>query len=1635
VTTNPEEAKAALLDATAGRVREHLGEAEAPDVERFVRAYYAHVAPEDLLDRSGLDLFGAALEHRNLARLRRPDEAKVHIYTPNVEQHGWQSPHTVVEAVTADMPFLVDSVTMEITRHGIPMHLVIRPILEVRRDDEGRLLEVENGGGAAESLIHVEIDRRTDPEAVERLEADLRRVLADVRAAVEDWPTMLQRARESVEELVEAPPPGGPEEAAEARAFLQWMHDDHFTFLGYDEFQAAGEDGESTIRPVPGSGLGILRKSAAGSAFSSAGLAPETVEVAGETQLPCLTKANSRATVHRAAYLDYVGIGRFDGSGNALGQRRFLGLYTHTAYSARPWEIPVLRRKAQRVLDRAGLPRGSHDHKALVEIIETYPRDELFQITEDELLETALGILHLGERQRVRLFVRRDPFGRFVSCLVYLPRDRFHTENRRRIEEILQEAFAGLDVDYSTHVSESVLARLEFVVHTEPGRVPDYDAGEIEARIAAVTRDWTDELHEALVEQLGEEQAGPLFERYHEAFPHAYRGDFPARQAVPDISRIERLDPEGDLGMSLYLPLASPADHLAFKLLRTGGPLLLSDVLPVLENMGVKITDERPYEVRPRGGPPIWIYDFGLRHEEGAEFQADRVRETFQDAFARTWRGDAENDGFNGLVLSAQLTAREIVILRAIAKYLRQVGSTFSQAYMQDALAAHPAIARKLVELFRRRLDPDRAVDTDAKARALERELEEEIDGVESLDEDRILRGFLRVIRAVVRTNYFQTDAEGQTKPYLSLKLDPDLVPDLPEPRPLFEVFVYSPQVEAVHLRGGKVARGGIRWSDRREDFRTEVLGLMKAQTVKNAVIVPVGAKGGFVVKRPPSEGGDALREEVVECYRTFIRGLLDVTDTIVGGQIVPPPDVVRHDDDDPYLVVAADKGTATFSDIANAVSREYGFWLGDAFASGGSTGYDHKKMGITARGAWESVKRHFRALGRDIESTSFTVVGIGDMSGDVFGNGMLLSRQIKLIGAFDHRHVFLDPDPDPESSFAERERLFALAGSSWADYGETLISAGGGVFPRTAKAISLSPEARAALGVEPETLTPNEVIRALLRAPVDLLWNGGIGTYVKAAEERHAEAGDKANDAVRVDAEELRCRVVGEGGNLGFTQRARVAYALRGGRIFMDAIDNSAGVDCSDHEVNIKVLLDTIVADGDLTEKQRNALLAEMEDEVAALVLRDNYEQAQAISSSSAQATSMAEVHERYMRSLEHAGVLSRQLEFLPDDEAFAERKNAGGGLTTPEFAILLSHTKIALSDELLASDLLEDPHLSTELELYFPTPLREQFGEQLRRHPLRREIIVSRVANNLVNRAGTTFVFRLGDETGAIAADITRAYSAAREIFQLPALWGEIQALDGQVAAETQVALMLKARVLLERSTRWLLRKRRRPLDIAATIARFAPGAAALSEGLPRLLGPSELEAARSRIDKLTAAGVPPPLAERVEHLEGLVPALDIVEIAASAGLDVPAVAEVYYGLGDRLELHWLRGRVVALPRETRWEAMARAALRDDVYAEQAALTAEVLRAEAGEPASRERVERWLAENRSASERCTQVLADIKSGGAADLARLSVAVREIRNLIASSESPDREEGRPAESATSAAASSQTERPSRPTN
>jgi len=1592
-----DETASPLLDAVVERVRERLSAEEAGPCESFVRQYFRWVPADDLAGRSTLDLYGMALAHWRLAQQRSPGEAAIRVYNPQFEQHGWQSTHTVIDIVSDDMPFVVDSIAIELGRRGVGIHLIIHPVVRVRRDDDGRLLELlppngPGGDGVRESVLHAEVDRETSPERLRALEASLRRVLGDVRAAVADWAPMRAQLAAAAQE-VHAARPGFDDDEHESAEYLRWLDDNHFTFLGYQEYELIETGDGSALRAVQGSALGVLREDAMAASVDSD--AAWTRVIAASPHPLVLTKSSMRSTVHRPSYLDYVGVKLLDADGNLAGERRFLGLYTTRAYWERTQQIPLLRHKVEIVLSRAGFAPDSHDRKALLEILEEYPRDELVQIDDDDLFAIAMGILAIGERQRVRLFVREDEFGRFASCLVFLPRDRFNTANRQRVAAVLADALdAELD-EWTLLLSESVLVRIHFLFRTAHGGTGHEDVAEIEARLVEVTTSWTEELRAALVEQLGEEAGVELHQRYADAFPAGYQADWVARAAVADIRRAEHLAREGGLAMVPHRPLEAAEGELRCKLYSSEAPILLSDVLPIFENMGARITDERPYEIAPRGGPPVWLYDFGFIMEHAAAVDTDEVRERFQEAFLGVWRGVYEIDSLNRLVLEAQLSGREVTILRAVGSYLRQGAPTLGASARQRALTAHPQVAAMLVALFRARFDPE-AADA-ARAGRLHTRIEAAIDEVVSLDDDRVLRSHLAAIAAMRRTDYYQRGADGAPKPSLAFKLDPQQVPVLPAPRPRFEIFVYSPRVEGVHLRGGRVARGGVRWSERRDDYRTEILGLMKAQTVKNAVIVPVGAKGGFVVKRPPV--GAPLRDEVVACYRIFVASLLDLTDNIVAGRTVPPAGIVRHDDDDPYLVVAADKGTAAFSDIANEISAAHGFWLGDAFASGGSTGYDHKRMGITARGAWEAVRRHFRELGTDIQTADFTVVGIGDMSGDVFGNGMLRSQHIRLIGAFNHAHVFLDPNPDPAASRDERARLFALERSAWSDYDPAVISAGGGVFPRTAKSIAISPQVRAALEIEDESLTPDEVIRALLRAPVDLLWNGGIGTYVKAASESHAEVGDRANDGVRVDGGQLRCRVVGEGGNLGLTQRGRVEFALAGGRVNTDAIDNVGGVDCSDREVNIKILLDAVVAAGDMTVKQRDELLVEMTEQVAALVLRDCYTQTQALGLATRQAPAQLDVHARLIRTLELSGALDRALEHLPGEDELAERALRDLGLTSPELAVLLAHVKIGLHSVLLESELPEDAYLADELRRYFPSPLPERFERELHTHPLRREIITTHLTNDLVDGLGISAAFTLGEESGAAPAELARAYTAAREIFGMRELWQRIEALDGIADAGAQAAVLLEGRALLEHAIRWLVRNCT-PLDIAGAIERYSEGAGALLAALPAALDDADRDAFRHRAEQLTQSGVPPALAARAAALGVLGAALDVVEIAAATSAPLETVTATYFQAGGRLSLHWLRDRIRELPRGNRWQVLARAALADDLSALQRALSVEILQGAAGVVEVDAAIERWSQENGTALERYLSIVADIRAARGYDLTTLSVAVREAAKL-----------------------------------
>ena len=1587
------------------KVLAHLRSAEAapsPHAETFIRQYYSQVDPQDLAERQISDLCGAAQAHLEFMGKFKSGAAKLRTYNPQIQKDGWESTHTVIEIINDNMPFLVDSVTMEVNRQGLTLHLIIQPVMKTRRDAEGGLIDVlpraADKGGASESVMHVEVDRQTDPQKLANLEAGLLRILADVRKAVEDYPEMKEKMNGLVTDISKNCPEGlDLETLEEDKALLAWLADGHFIFLGYRDYDLAKEGDEDVLLVVPGSGLGILRETSESKVSKSfATVTPEVRKLAHVPELLVLTKANSRATVHRPGYLDYVGVKRFDAKGRVLGERRFLGLYTSTAYNSNPADIPLLRRKVKGVLTRAGFDPNGHMGKALVTILEQYPRDELFEISEDELFENAIGILRLGERQRTRLFVRSDVYGRFVSCLIFLPRDTFATKRRYRIEQVLMEAFNGISSEFTVNLSESALARMLIIVRTKPGTVPEFDVREIERRIVKVVHRWRDDLRDALITQFGEERGNELNHRFENAFPAGYREERSVAGAVTDAAIMDALGAENKLAMNLYAGEKESATPLRLEVFLVGQPVPLSLSLPMLEHMGVKVIEELFYKVEPDGKLPVYVHDFGLSCLGNIQFDVAPVKSGFEEAFARAWRGEIENDDFNRLVLGANLSWREVTILRAYCKYLRQTGFTFSQAYMEQALSAHPAIAKKLAELFVARFDPACLDEAGLKPSELTLEIVKALDAVENLDEDRILRSFLSMIQATLRTNFFQKDARGEPKPYLSFKFNPALVPGLPEPKPMFEIFVYSPRVEGVHLRGGKVARGGLRWSDRMEDFRTEVLGLMKAQMVKNTVIVPVGSKGGFVVKQPSADR-ESFMKEGIACYQTFLRGLLDLTDNLVAGKIVHPKDVVCHDGDDPYLVVAADKGTATFSDIANGVSKEYGFWLDDAFASGGSVGYDHKKMGITARGAWESVKRHFRKMGINTQTTDFTVIGIGDMSGDVFGNGMLLSRHIKLVAAFDHRHIFLDPAPNPESSFKERDRLFNLSRSSWADYDRKLVSPGGGVYSRSAKSITLTPEVKRIVGIDDDLLTPTDLIRALLKAPVDLLYNGGIGTYVKATNQTHIDVGDRANDAIRVNGGELRCKVVAEGGNLGLTQLGRIEYALAGGKINTDAIDNSAGVDCSDHEVNIKILLNSVVAEGLISAEQRNELLAEMTDEVGVLVLRDNYFQTQSLS---VREGMPLDAQTRFIKHLEKAGKLHPKIEFLPSDEELALRKAAKVGLTSPERAVLLAYSKIMLYDRLLASKVPNDPYISTALVRYFPAPLRERYREQMERHPLKHEIIATHVTNEMINRVGSTYVHRMQEETGASTPDVVRAYILSREVFDFVSFWQALEALDNEVSDAVQSDMLIDAERLMTRATLWFLRYQNLKDDIAKNVEHFASGVKAIAANLDQFLTFEESAALTQAAERLRQNKVPENLAKRLVGFEPLYSALDIVEIAIETKRSVEEVAGVYFVVGGRLNFSWLRKQIDDLPAGSHWQMLAKTGLTEDVSRLQTELTALILKFSPEETAPDSLIQKWEAKNKSKLERSGQLLADFQTVAKLDLSMVSVALRELRKL-----------------------------------
>ncbi|MEH6504461.1 MAG: NAD-glutamate dehydrogenase [Cycloclasticus sp.] len=1586
-------------------INDRFDKNEAPVISDFMCQYYNDVACEDLVERELEDLYGAALAHWNLAESRPANTSQVSVYNPDLETHGWQSAYSVIEIVTTDRPYLVSSLTMSLNQRGLTCHLVVHPVIEISRDDKGVLKAQEkNDQLISEAYIRIEIDRQAEESgAFQLLKQQIEKVLLHCEAVTEDWAHSVKKLHEAVGSLKNCSSKDEQQNITEASEFLKWLEKDNFIFLGCREYELVKDKKIGGVKIVEGSGLGILRDALA--PMPDIDVIPITKETRAFISEPCpliVTKATTKSDIQRTSYMDYVGVKKFDDKGRVVGEYRFLGLYTSAVYHASVEQIPLVRKKVQKVFDSSLFKLNSYHGKSLMNVLEGLPRDELFHSSDAALLSLSMGVLQLRERQRIRLFARPDAYGQFVSILVYVPRDRYNTSVRKKMEGAICSKLKTGKIDFEVEFTESIFARVHFTVHTPSGWIGEFNALEVEREIIEILRDWKDDLLSASILRFGEVAGKELYNRYGEGFTAAYQDRYPARFAVFDLEKAEISSKiEGQaIQMSLYQPLESHGKGLQFKLINKGAPAPLSQTLPVLENMGVTVFDEHPFEMTDNASnSSYWVHDFGLVYNAQLP-DVEQIKEKFQSVFEKVWIGHVENDGFNRLVIKANLDWKKIMLLRAYYLYLRQTGTAFSQAYIEQTLENNPIIASNLVHLFELKFDPavkarsEKIVKQEAGVMA-------DLEKVASLDEDRILRRYLNLIQSTIRTSYYQNSVDAEGLPYIAFKFDPENITDLPSPRPKFEIFVYSPRVEGVHLRGGPVARGGLRWSDRKEDFRTEVLGLMKAQNSKNAVIVPTGAKGGFIVKRS-LEGlsRDEMMSEVTDCYSVFIAALLGITDNLKAEKVIPPKNVVRYDDDDPYLVVAADKGTATFSDIANGIALEHGFWLGDAFASGGSVGYDHKKMGITAKGAWESVKRHFRGLGVDTQTTSFDVIAIGDMGGDVFGNGMLLSEEIRLVGAFNHMHIFLDPDPDTATSFKERQRLFNLPRSSWDDYERKLISKGGGIFSRADKSISLTAEVQKMLDLSDKKLTPNELIQAMLKAPVDLLWNGGIGTYVKSKGESNAEVGDRANDSLRINGAELRCKVVGEGGNLGFTQLGRIEYAANG-RIYTDAIDNAAGVNCSDHEVNIKILLNKLVELGDMTGKQRDALLAKMTDEVGELVLRNNYLQSQAIGMVEKQAPAMLEVHARLIDRLGHEGRLDRVVEFLPDHEEVEMRKSRGEGLYAPELAVVFAYTKLLLKEQVTSDPILKDKAFKLDLMNYFPSNLRGQFATQINDHRLRDEIIVNQIVNSMVNRVGPSFAFRMSDETGASIGDVVKNYKIACEIFTANTLWQEIEALDNQVSPDVQVELLMEVRKLIERAMYWLQSNRSYVTSIDEVVGEFSDSVESIAKDILQHATEDERERITNRVSAYQSAGVGEQLALKISGLELKFTCLDIIAVNSVVKHGKDDVLPVYFAVREELQLNWLHSSINQLPRKNYWQSLARSALRDDLHAENRALLISIFQLSGKKTTADQRVNRWCETNRNEIDRYLNLVSAVQTENEMEIEQLSVVLKELHAMV----------------------------------
>ena len=1587
-----------ILKNVAKLIREKLPQERQDLVEAFASRLFENMAKDDLDRRVDVDLYGAALSLFNVFNEASENKPFIKVFNPERGVDGWQSDNTIVQIVVRDLPFLVDSVRMALNHQGITSHLLLHTPVKVNRDKNGlveQFVDLKKGEASfVQTVFFIEIDRQSDTAKLQQLEQELTNVLQDVGVAVDDWQPMQDKLAECIAEAEKAKTKNQDKRDVSLE-FLKWVADHNFTLMGYREYKVAKVEGDTEISGKDDTSLGLMKNRASTprllSTLSESGRAESLSD-----SILVLTKTDSKSTVHRPAYMDYIGIKRFDSKGKVIGEHRFIGLYGASFYNASIQDIPLLKEKLNNIMEASSFATGSHGYKALLNVLATYPRDELIQASEEHLAEVAMGVLQMQERDMTKLFIRKDAFDRYYSCMVFVRRERYNTQLRRESQDILRQAIGSEgSVEFTTYFSESPLARTHYIVRTNDQDL-EINVKDIENNLIEAARTWDDKLSTALTKKFGGVQGKELAAKYVKAFSRGYKEEVLPSTATVDISFLEKLSDDNKLEMVFYRSQESvDKNDVRLSLYHKDEPIFLSDVLPILENFGLRVIGETPYSVATENGAN-WVMDFTMMLTTGDNSDFKKTQTLFQEAFANVWADRIENDGFNRLILGAKLSGREASVIRAYAKYMRQIGVTFSQAYIESTFDRYPEIAGKLVDLFVLKFKPGK--NNEKKYEKAKDALLLDLDQVANLDDDRIIRLYITLMDATLRTNFYQKAADGTDKPYISFKLLPELIPEVPLPRPKFEIFVYSPRIEGVHLRGGKVARGGLRWSDRMEDFRTEVLGLVKAQQVKNTVIVPNGSKGGFVCKHLDKiTDRDAFFAEGQECYRTFIRGLLDLTDNIVKGEVVPPIDVVRHDEDDTYLVVAADKGTATFSDIANSISEDYNFWLGDAFASGGSVGYDHKKMGITARGAWESVKRHFREMGIDCQTTDFTCVAVGDMAGDVFGNGMLLSKHTRLQAAFNHMHIFIDPNPDSASSYKERQRMFELPRSSWEDYNKELISAGGGIFSRNAKSIPLSPEMKKMLGTKKASLTPNDLIKALLTMPVDLFWNGGIGTYIKAKSETDAQVGDRANDPVRINGSELKAKVFGEGGNLGATQLGRIEFAQSGGRINTDFVDNVGGVDCSDNEVNIKILLNQLVNEGELTKKHRDQLLYDMTDDVSDIVIKDCYRQTHSISITELKGVNLLKEQLRFIHSLEKAGKLDREIEFLPSDEEIAERQAQGLGFTRPELSVLVAYGKMVLKEQFAIDEIDQNPYYLSQLIGAFPPKLQDKYAEQIQQHPLRKEIIATKLANEVVNDMGLNFVERMKEETGASVEEILTCYMMAREIFGMPAFWAKVEDLDNKIPNIVQTEMLHQMRRTVRRASRWFLRHRNKSLSLEQTVAFYKPSFEKLTTHLDEYLVATEAEQLATGKAEFVREGVSKDVAAYVSQLSSIFSVMDIADVAASLDRDIELVTKLYFKLGAELGLHWFLDQITNQPVGNHWQALARASYREELDWQQRALTAAVLHFDEKGTDAEQMFDTWREEFGDILGRWEQMLAEFKTSDSHEFAKFSVALREL--------------------------------------